>query len=53
MNWQEVAVGLVVAAALVFLVGRFVRPRRRRQGAQTFVPLSSLRTKQKKDESCH
>jgi hypothetical protein len=44
MDWQDVGVWIVVAAAVLFLVGRNVNLRRRRkQPAQTFVPLSSLR----------
>jgi hypothetical protein len=44
MGWQDVAVWIVVAGAVFFLVGRNVNLRRRRkQPAQTFVPLSSLR----------
>ena len=42
MGWQDVAVWIVVAGAVFFLVGRNVNLRRRRkQPAQTFVPLSS------------
>ena len=49
MAWQSVAVVVVVAAAILFLVLRLsgVRPGRRRRPAQTFVPLATLRKKQK------
>jgi len=44
MGWQDVGVWIVVAAAVIFLVGRNVNLRRRRkQPAQTFVPLASLK----------
>ena len=61
MDWQDVAVWIVVAGAVLFLVGRNVNLRRRRkQPAQTFVPLSSLKrpastaaAPQSDDPSCH
>jgi hypothetical protein len=61
MDWQDVGVWIVVAAAALFLVGRNVDLRRRRkQPAQTFVPLSSLKrpgaataAPQSDDPSCH
>jgi hypothetical protein len=44
MEWQDVGVWIVVAAAALFLISRNVNLRRRRnQPAQSFVPLSSLR----------
>ena len=43
MGWQELAVAVVVAAAVTFLVRRVVGRRERRKAAQTFVPLSRLR----------
>ena len=44
MGWQDVGVWIIVAAALAFLIGRNVNLRRRRkQPAQTFIPLSSLK----------
>ena len=44
MDWQDVGVWIVVAAAALFLISRNVNLRRRRnQPAQSFVPLSSLR----------
>jgi hypothetical protein len=49
-SFQELAVLLIVGAALLFLVLR-VRGRRRRQAAQSFVPLSSIRKRQ--DGGCH
>lgn len=57
MGWQDFAVMAVVAGALFYLVSRFVTiRRRRRQPAQTFVPLAQLRQKPApRDESgsCH
>ena len=44
MNWQELAVGVIVAAAVAFLAMRIVGRRRRRKPAETYVPLSTLRT---------
>ena len=44
--WQDLAVALIVAGALVYLVSRFVSiRRRRRRPAQTFVPLATLQKK--------
>ena len=44
MDWQDVGVWIVVAAAALFLISRNVNLRRRRnQPAQSFVPLSSLK----------
>lgn len=44
MGWQELAVALVVAGAVLFLLDRVVGLRRRRKRtAQSFVPLSQLR----------
>ena len=44
MDWQDIGVWIVVAAAAFFLISRNVNLRRRRkQPAQSFVPLSSLR----------
>ncbi len=43
MGWQELAVAVIVAAAVAFLVRRVVGRRERRKAAQTFVPLSTLR----------
>jgi hypothetical protein len=59
MGWQDVGVWIVVAAAIFFLAGRNVKLRRRRkQPAQTFVPLSSLKrpsgaSPQHEDPGCH
>jgi hypothetical protein len=61
MDWQDVAVWIVVAAAALFLISRNVNLRRRRkQPAQSFVPLSSLRRPggavgepQSDDPPCH
>jgi hypothetical protein len=51
-SFQELAVLLIVGAALLFLVLRVRgRRRRRRQAAQSFVPLSSIRKRQ--DGGCH
>ena len=44
MNWQALAVGVIVAGAVAFLVMRIVGRRPRRKTAETFVPLSSLRS---------
>jgi uncharacterized protein YqfA (UPF0365 family) len=44
MSWQSLAVVIVVAAAVFFLIARVVGVRlRRNRPAQTFVPLSSLK----------
>jgi hypothetical protein len=54
MSWQDVAVFIVVAAAVLFLIGRNVSLRRRRnKPAETFVPLTSLRQKKSDDSACH
>jgi len=61
MDWQDVGVWIVVAAAALFLISRNVNLRRRRkQPAQSFVPLSSLRRPggaaaepQSDDPPCH
>ena len=61
MDWQDVGVWIVVAAAAFFLISRNVNLRRRRkQPAQSFVPLSSLRRPgataaepQSDDPHCH
>jgi hypothetical protein len=55
--WQELAVVVIVACAVAFLVRRVVgRRASRRKPAQTFVPLASLkRSKGPSDSepSCH
>jgi len=44
MDWQSAGVVAVVSGAVYFLAQRmFVIRRRRKQPAQTFVPLSSIR----------
>jgi hypothetical protein len=44
MGWQEIAVALVIAGAVLFLLNRVVGLRRRRKRpAQSFVPLSQLK----------
>jgi hypothetical protein len=55
MTWQDVAVFVVVAAAVLFLIGRNLNLRRRRsRPAETFVPLTALkRPATKSDENCH
>jgi hypothetical protein len=57
MTWQDVAVFIVVAGAVLFLVGRNVNLRRRRgRPAETFVPLTALKKSPaaaKPDEHCH
>jgi hypothetical protein len=44
MTWQELAVAVIVACAMAFLVRRILGRRRPRKPAETFVPLSSLRS---------
>lgn len=57
MGWQEVAVALIVAAAVAFLLRRVVGRRRQKVTAQSFVPLSQLRRKKQqpsdRNEACH
>ena len=57
MTWQDVAVFIVVAGAVLFLIGRNVNLRRRRgRPAETFVPLTALKKSAaaaKPDEHCH
>jgi uncharacterized membrane-anchored protein YhcB (DUF1043 family) len=55
MTWQDVAVALIVGAALLFLVSRVVRMRRRRsRPAQSFVPLTQLKkSRDERDSPCH
>jgi len=43
MDWQNIAVALIVCGAVAFLLRRVVGRRRRRASAQSFVPLSSLK----------
>lgn len=51
VDWQTLGVAVVVAAALFYLMRRFVLPSRRRQRpAQTFIPLSNVK---RRDDSCH
>jgi predicted MFS family arabinose efflux permease len=51
LDWQTIAVVLIVAAAVLFLLRQFVLPRRRRsRPAQTFVPLGDVR---KRDDRRH
>ena len=57
MAWQELAVAVIVACAVTFLIAR-VSGRRaaKRKPAQTFVPLASLkRPKEPRDADprCH
>ena len=51
MDWQAAGVVAVVSGAVYFLVQRMLTRRRRRKGAQTFVPLSSM--KKRPDHDCH
>jgi hypothetical protein len=51
MDWQAAGVVAVVCGAVYFLTQRMLTRRRRRQGTQTFVPLSSI-TK-RPDHDCH
>jgi hypothetical protein len=55
MTWQDVVVFIVVAGAVLFLVGRNVNLRRRRgRPAETFVPLTALKKSvNKPDGDCH
>jgi hypothetical protein len=55
MTWQDVAVFIVVAGAVLFLVGRNVNLRRRRgRPTETFVPLTALKKSvNKPDGNCH
>ena len=57
MNWQDIAVFVVVAGAVAFLLRRVIRVRRARNApAQTFVPLSTLRKAhipKSDDPECH
>ena len=50
MDWQTLGVAVVVAAALFYLMRRFVLPSRRQRPAQTFIPLSDVK---RRDDSCH
>jgi hypothetical protein len=44
MGWQDVAVFIVVAGAVLFLTGRNVTLRRRRKKpVETFIPITSLK----------
>ena len=52
MDWQTVGVAAIVSGAVYFLAQRtLVSRRRRKQPAQTFVPLSSV--KKRPDHGCH
>jgi hypothetical protein len=51
MDWQVAGVVAVVSGAVYFLARRMLARRRRRQGTQTFVPLSSI--KKRPDHDCH
>jgi hypothetical protein len=55
MTWQDIAVFIVVAGAVLYLVGRNVNLRRRRsRPAETFIPLTTLKkSPSKSDEHCH
>ena len=50
MDWQSLAVVAIVAVAVVFLISRFVVPRRRGKPASTFVPLGEVK---KRQDRCH
>ena len=47
MGWQQIAVALIVAGAVMFLLRRLVGRRQRKGTAETFVPLSQLRRSKK------
>jgi hypothetical protein len=52
MDWQTAGVVAVVSGAVSFLAQRlFAGRRRRKEAAQTFVPLSSV--KKRPDHHCH
>ena len=53
MDWQTAGVVAIVSGAVYFLAQRHARQRgaRRKQPAQTFVPLSSV--KKRPDHRCH
>jgi len=52
MDWQTAGVIAIVSGAVYFLAQRmFVTRRRRKQAAQTFVPISSVRKRSNHD--CH
>jgi hypothetical protein len=56
MGWQDLAVFVVVASAVLFLVGRNVTLRRKRERpAETFIPLTALKKRSTKpdDSACH
>jgi hypothetical protein len=57
MTWQDVAVFIVVAGAVLFLMGRNINLRRRRgRPAETFIPLTALKRSApppKSEEDCH
>jgi hypothetical protein len=57
MGWQQIAVALIVAGAVMFLLRRLVGRRQRKGTAETFVPLSQLRRKKPQrpgqDPTCH
>lgn len=44
MTWQDLAVAVIVACAVTFLVLRLTGRRRSKKPAETFVPLSSLKS---------
>ncbi|HXE81374.1 MAG TPA: hypothetical protein VNK41_11515 [Vicinamibacterales bacterium] len=51
VDWQSIAVVLIVAGAFAFLVVRVTGTRRRRSPpAETFVPLDQVR---KRSDGCH
>ena len=47
MGWQEIAVAVIVAGAVMFLLRRLVGRRQRKGTAESFVPLSQLRRSKK------
>ncbi|MGE3274916.1 MAG: hypothetical protein AB7O67_07375 [Vicinamibacterales bacterium] len=49
MPWQEVGVFLIVSGAVVFLVRRFMGPRKKKGGTTAFVPLGEV----KRNSGCH
>lgn len=54
MSWQDAGVVIVVAGAVAFLARRLFPAAAPRQGASTFVPLATVRSKARRDPpACH
>jgi hypothetical protein len=50
MGWQDYAVLVVVACAVVFLLRRFVMPSRRPRPQSTFIPMGEVK---RRSDRCH